>query len=396
MHQPLSIIKSPILAQDESIYAYTIEAKCLDANSEHITLNDVIEALSSLGLQYIDTNAPIFIPLDFEDITNESYLALPPNNIILVLENREFNKDEITYIQQLYKRRYLFALHINDATNINMEVMPYLSHLLFDAKFVAFDQCMGIRNSLAAFNVKYIVINIDNEENIKGYIPTCDYIHGNFYTQELSESKTSEIDELYQDTLDLLNILQTDATIDEIALKFSNYPEITLKLLQYLNSPAFNLQKAIKSIRHALMMIGKTALKKWLLLIAFSSASEGSSSVAPLFYTVEKRIALVSKLASLMPDTSKHVQEEASFVAVLSVPDRLIETTKEDMFKLIKVDENVKDAVINHANTLGKLLALDIAIEQCDTQETAKLLQELHIEPKGAEEAILQSYFSQE
>ena len=396
MHQPLSIIKSPILEANESIYGYAIEARTLDVTHDAIALNDIIEALSELGLQYIDTQRPLFIHVDFNDLSSESYLALPPNNIIFVLDNREFSKDEILHIEKLYKRRYLFALTIKDATGIHTEVMGYLSHLLFDSQHIPSQQCLSIKEKLAEFDLKYVVINVEAQEDVQGYLPLCDYVHGIFYTKELTHSNTTEIDELYQDTLDLLNILQTDATIDEIALKFSNYPEITLKLLQYLNSPAFNLQKAIKSIRHALMMIGKKALKKWLLLIAFSSASEGSVGMTPLFYSVEKRTVLLSKLAHLLPNGSKEIEEEASFVGILSLLDRLIETTKEDMFKLIKVDDNIKDAVIYHADTLGKLLALDLAIEQSDTQKTTLLLQELHIDPKDAQEAILESYFKNE
>ena len=111
-------------------------------------------------------------------------------------------------------------------------------------------------------------------------------------------------------------------------------------------------------------------------------------------YSVDMRIALMSHLANSLQLKDNSIADEAPFVAVLSLLDKLIEKTKADLFKLIKVDSKIENAVTKHEDTLGKLLELCIAIESFDTEKVDAILEELAIDKKAFEKSLVESYFS--
>jgi len=399
MATSLFITKTPIIDSNEHINAFILNCTPLGSDSNVFKIETLIDTLQDYGFKEISDSRNTFIPITFDANESEAIHSLPIENMTLLLSNATlYSSREIEKIKELTKLGYNFALILekttSDLLSTHKEILELVTYLLVNTTKITLGVFKEAVNSLKNYEISYIATHIENEKVHAEFASLSDFFSGDYYTKELEVSKNTEIDETYKNTLDLLNTLETQESIDDIALSFTSYPEITLKLLQHLNSPSFNLQKAIKSIRHALLLIGRKSLKKWLLLIAFSSSDSQGSSTNPLMYTVETRITLMTHLANILQTNEGSLQEEAPFVAVLSLLDRLIETTKSDMFNLINVDEKVKVAVLEHENTLGKLLSLTIAIENFDTNKVDFLLNDLGIDKKEFEQSLVESYFT--
>ncbi len=392
------ITKTPIIKKS-SLYAYLLNIHTIDDDTSEFDLQILIETLSTYGFNTIAESKTTFIPILFDSYTNDAIHALPTENIVLLLSNSHiYSSREVKKIVELKELGYHFALYLefnsSDTQESHNNIFDYIEYVLVDTRNFSLDALKIFNQSMDEYNLEYIALHVDNDITYTSFNPLCKASGGGYYTQEIKVSSDVEISGIYKDTLELLNILEQDNSIDDIALSFTSYPEITLKLLQYLNSPAFNLTKAIKSIRHALLLIGKKSLKKWLLIIAFSNSDTQSGETNPLMYSVEMRIALMSHLANALQLKDNSIAEEAPFVAVLSLLDKLIEKTKEDLFKLIQVDTKIEKAVIKHEDTLGKLLELCIAIENFETSKVDAILEELSIDKKVFEQSLVESYFT--
>jgi c-di-GMP-related signal transduction protein len=96
----------------------------------------------------------------------------------------------------------------------------------------------------------------------------CDLFQGFFYCrQEIYTNK-----EVSTDNLTYLRLIQkvNQDTIDfkEISYIISRDVTLSYKLLRLVNSVAFGFREKIRSIKHALVIIGENELRKWVSLIA--------------------------------------------------------------------------------------------------------------------------------
>lgn len=79
----------------------------------------------------------------------------------------------------------------------------------------------------------------------------------------------------YLKILQLIN--QPNLNFDMLENIFKQDVSLSYKLMRYINSPYFGFPREIKSIRHALNMIGLREAKKWLSLMALSSIGKDKS-----------------------------------------------------------------------------------------------------------------------
>lgn len=79
---------------------------------------------------------------------------------------------------------------------------------------------------------------------------------------------------------DLLNHLRREAEIAELALLLKQDAVLSYRLLRYINSAASGLREPITSIEHALVLMGRQKMYRWLTLILFGSAQNSPRAAA--------------------------------------------------------------------------------------------------------------------
>lgn len=390
------VTKTAILDRNEHIVGFLLKASRLNDTSYFFELNTLITTLFQYGLSTINSNIPLYIPLSTHSYVNDTLESIPRENTIILLEcNYNINSIALKKIEEYHKLGYHFALLVckEDIDEQQFgQILTYCDTILYQTQNISLQTLNNFQSNYA--HLTHIALDIDSEATHEIFTKTVPYVSGNFYTKEITVSQNETLSQTYQDTLHLLNVLQKEEDIDSITIEFTKFPEITLKLLQHLNSPNFHLKKAIRSIRHALLLIGKKSLKKWLLMIAFNSSdSSEHEALSALLYSVETRVKLMNSLAKICKSIDHNQVEEAAFVAILSLLDRLLEISKSDLFTLIEVDDEIKEAVLEHRNTLGDLLNLTMAIESFNPNKIKNLINKLNIDESEFEREIYNSYF---
>ena len=197
---------------------------------------------------------------------------------------------------------------------------------------------------------------------------------------------------MYTEIFQLINLLDNESTIEEISDSFGNSPDITIQLLTFMNSGSLPIKANIRSIKHAIALLGRAPLKRWLLLISFSKSKNSVDGMrSPVIILAQSRAKLMSELASKLVSSDMN-KDEASFTGILSLVDVITNSSLEDVVKELKVSDAITDALLEKKGDLGVLLELAISIENSDLQKSKELINKLNISNQVINEAIIQSY----
>jgi len=167
----------------------------------------------------------------------------------------------------------------------------------------------------------------------------------------------------------LYNLLMEDTNIDEITAEFEKNPEITVQLLQFINSGTFHFRKKISSIHHVLTLVGRIPLSQWLMLMIYSKSVSHSQSHSPLMLMVRNRTTLMQSILKKVDfNVQSNMLGEAYFVGLLSLVDVALNAELKVILKHINISREVRDALLRNKGLLGEIFVLVKAIESFDTK----------------------------
>ncbi|AZN37177.1 EAL and HDOD domain-containing protein [Iodobacter ciconiae] len=174
--------------------------------------------------------------------------------------------------------------------------------------------------------------------------------------------------------IDLLNLLQQDASNNEIALSLKTDPLLSFRVLAQANSAAEARNKKIDTLDQALVALGRERLYRWLSLLLFSLPGQERPNPALLEYAL-LRAELTERLGSQRwPQEKDHLY----LLGLFSVLEQLIHRPLTQIVGLLKLPEAVCSALLNSTGPYAPFLSLAIASESAQCPD-ARLLVECGI-----------------
>ncbi len=358
------VARQPILDRNGKIFGYELlfrsgfTDRALISDGTSATARVLESLLSIFGLRSLLGRKKGFVNVDNSEEILKVLDLLPPEHIgFEILEDVVLSQDFLNVLYDIKGKGYLLAL---DDFEFREELIPYLS--LVD--FVKIDvlECNGehlrraVEKVRSDYDVKLIAEKVESYEMFR----CCEdlgfeYFQGYFFQEpQIMTSKT--IEPQYAALIRLYNMLSTGKDIKEIEAVFKKFSDLSLKLLQLINSAYYALRQPVKSIRHAILMLGYRNLLKWILLLMYSLDEEDMSS-NPLFEEASIRGFFMERLADFLSQ-SKDEKEEAFMVGVLSLIDVLLGVPMEIVVEEMSLEKSIKDALLNRRGTLGDMLSI--------------------------------------
>ncbi|MER2583618.1 MAG: HDOD domain-containing protein, partial [Candidatus Competibacter sp.] len=177
--------------------------------------------------------------------------------------------------------------------------------------------------------------------------------------------------------LRLIKLVISDAEADELEQEFKHYPHLTYKLLRLVNSVAFGVATQIASLRHAITILGRRQLQRWLQLLLFTQRAEGAPPGQPLFALAATRGKLMELMMDSIAPGNRGQVDQAFMVGVLSLLDVLFGIPLPDLLVELNLADAVRSALLNGEGLLGRLLSIVRALEQNRFADVIALLAEL-------------------
>jgi len=365
--------RQPILDLQGKTYAYELLFRCSSANRAHVvdeevaTTQVILRAFSELGLQAVTGEALCFINLDARLLSSEFVTALPRERVVFeLLETTRFDAQILDVCHQLHARGYRLALDdLIAMTPEHKSVLPFVSYIKVDLLDMPESSLRKLVAQLKPSGVTLLAEKVETQAQFQlckelGF----DYFQGYYFAHpELLCGRN--VDPSHQQMLRLTRMLTSEAPDTQIEAVFKEDAKLTYNLLRVVNSVAMGLPRRIQSVHHAMLLLGRKQLQRWvsLLLFAHRGKAEFPNPLAILAACRGRFMELLAKEIGVPSEEA----EQAFMTGMISLLDAALEIPMIRIADELGLDPTIRAALLERSGRLGDLLRLMEYIEQCDT-----------------------------
>jgi EAL and modified HD-GYP domain-containing signal transduction protein len=175
----------------------------------------------------------------------------------------------------------------------------------------------------------------------------------------------------------LLGLLMEDAETSEVEQAFKLEPGLTVNMLRLTNSVGSGMSSKITSLRHAITVLGRRQLQRWVQLLIYTNPKGEAQTVNPLLQLAATRGRLMELLAERLHFKNREFADHAFMVGIMSLMPALLGVPMDEILAQLPVAQRVKQAFNDYSGQHGELLRLVEATEQTDLQAIEEALGEL-------------------
>ncbi len=301
-----------------------------------------------------------YVNADQTLLMSDMLQLLPPDKIgIEIQENVEINETTLARCRQLKGLGFQLVLDEYRASDSRLDpllaVVDQVSINMPDGDAGSLPQLV---RHLRRWPVKIRAKKVESAEDISHCRALgVDLQQGYFFAR----AKVVSGKRLTHSELSLLKLMglveaDSDATVIERALK--EEPSLTIDLLRLTNSAASSVQHRITSISHAIMVLGRQGLQRWLQLLLFARLSPGASFPSPLLQLAATRARFVEIAVEKLVPADKALAGRAFLTGLISLMSALLGQPLHVIIEHLDLDADIRDAVLNRKGMLGALLEI--------------------------------------
>jgi EAL and modified HD-GYP domain-containing signal transduction protein len=365
--------RQPILDRAGDVVAYELLFRSSAENSakiedeRHATVQVIARAFSELGIASVIGDHLGFINLDTGMLTCDIVDVLPPGRLVLeVLETTTFTDETIACCKLLSERGFKLAL--DDITALepgHAEVLPYVSYVKVDVLDMPDASLEKLAGQLRPLNVTLLAEKVETRRQAE-YCASLGFelFQGYYFAHpEVLSGKT--VDPSHQQMLRLTHLLGADASDTEIEAIFKQDPKLAYNLLRLVNSVAMGMRTRINSVHHAMLLLGRRQLQRWIALLLFAHR-DGPNFPNPLALMAACRGRFMEHLARYAGDASGQV-DQAYMTGMMSLLEAVLEIPMPRIIEELSLGNDIRDALLERKGRLGEYLTLVECVECLDT-----------------------------
>jgi len=374
--------RQPILNRRQEIVGYELLFRATTANRAEFesypqaSTSVITSALTNFGLQEVLGGKFGFINVYLGLFLSELLELLPIGQSVLeLLETIKLDDNVAERCRELRKLGFKLALDDHVYSPEYHEFYSVVDYVKIDILETSAEQLPEIVRKLRQWPVKLLAEKVETVEQFE----TCaalgfDYFQGYFFERPVVLNR-KRLDVSGRAMLTLLEQLTVDAPLEEIEQTFKANPSLSYNLLRLVNSVALGMREKIKTLRHAILMLGTNHLRRWIQLSLFSgSDTRGVDNPLLEMAAVRGRLMETLVLRKLQQSASSEQSEEAFMTGILSLLDVLFETPMDEIISHLNLSEEVCAALLDRSGQLGDLLSLAENLEKTDFDAVALLL----------------------
>lgn len=384
---PIYLGRQPILDRQGQLHGYELLFRCAQSPDRALVLDDsaatatvITNAFSELSLGNALDGHKMFINVGEELLFSEAVEFLPTAQVVLeILETIEVTPAVVERCKALKARGFTLAL--DDLLEITPANQPLLGladiikvPLLHDWE----NQAALLAHQLQAYPVQLLAERVETLDQYRkcmalGY----QLFQGYFFARPaLLQGRKLNQDRLTLVTL--LNQILDDADTPVLERTFKTAPGLSVNLLRLTNSVAAGCHAQIASLRHAITLLGRKQLQRWLQLLLFSGPHTQNLARNPLLQLAATRARLMETLMLAQTPPDRSLADQAFMVGIMSLTPALLEMSMEEILtQLSNLPPLVREALLAHTGPLGKRLRLVEALEWDEEERLPALLADL-------------------
>ncbi len=312
----------------------------------------VVQAVLGIGLERLTEGERVWINLSRDLIVERAWELLDPKAVVLeILESVEPDAEVIAACADAKKRGYQLALDDFVWDEKWVPLLEMASMVKVDVQGRTMEELKPLVAKLKTFGVKLLAERVETDR-VRSECASIGFtlFQGYFYCQPETVVKR-DLSAAESSALQLLNLVRNEKTpTAQVEAGIKRDPAMTFKLLRIVNSAAMGFN-GIESIPHALRLLGRTQLERWLTLLVMASFSSGGARQRELFKLSLTR----ARLLELMSDASD--RDQRFLVGMFSMLHVLLQAPMKDVIATLQLSQSVSDALLERKGPHGALLA---------------------------------------
>ncbi len=381
------IARQPILNRARELFGYELLFRnglqnSFDGLDLEAASASVLDTSVLIGFEKLTAGHPMFINCPREFLLRGYISLFPPQSVVVeILENVNPDREVIEACRRLTKEGYSLALDdfvdspgwaplvdLADIIKVDFRLTPPVERAALVSRF-------------ANKKIQMLAEKVETQEEFAeatrmGYSLFQGYF---FCRPEMIQHR-----DLPSSKLAYLELLRAttapDFDIQELALKIKHEASLTFRLLRYLNSAAFGLRTEIRSVAHALSLLGERELRKWIAVVSVGVLADGKPDELMTVPLVRGRFCELLAPFAGMPGHAS----DLFLMGLLSVMDAILDQSLDSILAELPVRAEIKEALLARSGLYWQLLEIAIAHERADWEKVSIVVSAIGINDEQA------------
>jgi len=378
--------RQPILDRNQNLVAFELLFRQDETDEKANVINDlsasanvIINAYCQLGIQNVLGKQRGFINADPDLVMSDIISLLPAKHVVLeIKETALITAEFMQRCNELKQKGYQFALDNIVAMNTKVEqLLPLVSVVKVDILAVEKKKLAELVNELNRWPVLLLALKVENREQEAYCMQLGFQMFQGYYFARPEVLAVKRADPGKLSLLKLLTLVMGDSDIEEIEKEFKHQPGLSYNLMRMVNSVAGGVPQKINSIKHAIMIMGRKQLQRWIQLLLYTANQSDDSMSNALMQTAAARGKLMELVATTERPHDKNHQERAFMVGILSLLDVLLGIEMQQIVDKLGIPDDMSQALLARDGRLGQELKLVEANEKGEVTAIQSILTEL-------------------
>lgn len=376
------VARQPILDRAGGVVGYELlyrrsgESRAADGLSPNqMSLDVVIQAFIDIGLERLTEGRLAFLNFSREMLLNRSFELLDRESVVIeLLESVTADPPVLEACARLAEHGYTLALDDYTGAEGHEILLEHARIIKVDVLNLSVEEIESAARPLRGRGHTLLAERVETKE----IADACremgfDLFQGYFFARpEIVGTKGMGADQL--SILRLMNLLHDENSgDDQLEETFRRDPALSYKLLRIVNSAAHGGQ-GIESIAHAIRLLGRRPLHRWLALLLASSLSVRSDIDLELIHAAVLRGRFCEILGR-----SRSQPGPLFIVGLFSLMDALLRTPMPEILEKIDLADDVREALLHRTGPHAPLLELAESYEAGEWDRVASLAASLGV-----------------
>lgn len=387
------IVPVPVFDKDIAIKSYLLNCNKYDLNVDIFEYySPAMEAINSVGIEAFTLDEPIFIPISSKMLTASlGFECMHPPQRIVFLFSSDLRPEEpyISHIKSLVSQGFGVAIAGIENIEPYHHILQYCTYFMLD---VNNKPAHTIKSQLDILQKYPMLTPVAAEIPDENTFDTCmsmgfSLFEGPFYRQPVTKG-SRDIDALKSNLVRLLNIVRNENfEFDIVADTIQRDTALSLSLMTLINSPYIGLSQRVKTISHAVTLLGQNEVRKWATAsVSRFLGADKPSEITKLSLTRAKFCENISPLFGMAEESSS-----LFMMGLFSVFDIILDIPIDKVFEKVLVSDEIYDALVMNKGPFFAVFDFISKYESADWASVEKIIESLKIPADAVYNAYIDS-----
>jgi len=337
------LARQPILTEDEKVFGYELlfrespEDIRFSSDLETATCC-TIDTLNVMGLDVVCDGRLAFINCTHQMLLKEYFLLLPPDKIVIEIQETVPADDSVVAAcLRLKQRSYKIALDNFVPGDPREPLVSHADFIKVDIRRLPPDQGPANVARYASKHRQILAEKVETRVQFLTALKDGFTLFQGYFFRHPERMRARQIPTSQAGNLRLLQAISApEVDLAGVEDLIKHDASLCYRLLRYLNSPLLGVSSPVKSVRHGMNLLGERELVRWIRMATTLAMGQDKCSDLVLSSLVRARFC------ELIAPRVDYAQSDLFLMGILSLMDAILEIPMGIVVEGLALDPDTK------------------------------------------------------